>query len=210
MRSILSLILLVVVAAADLSAQRLAMTPDYLASGPYLVAGAGAGASSGTCDLCGEWGGSGLGLRSGIGWRFSERFAIELDVEGITRTEGSTLEYDVHVSGGIQVRTWRMLSIRAGVGPATVRQEVSTPGGATILDGTSLGWVLGAAYEVPMGRKFTLAPYLNYRIFSATDLERGGAVVTEGYSTSALDLGVALNWSLRSLIWPSERDKGPE
>jgi hypothetical protein len=201
---------LLVFGATDAAAQRLAKAPDYLAPGPFVVIGGGVGSVGGSCNFCADWSGGGIALRSGLGWRFSSRLAMDVNVDGIEWTEGSTLERDVHVTVGGQWRAWRTVAVRLGVGPAIVRQEVSTGSGTTVLEARSLGLVFGASYEVPMSRRFTLSPYVNFRAFGGTDLELGGSTVAPDYSTRSVDIGAAVTLSLRSFLWPDDRDRGPE
>jgi len=196
--------------ATDLAAQRLATAPDYLAPGPFVLIGVGGGTVGSDCASCSDWSGGGLALRSAMGVRLSSRLALDVNFEGIEWTKESTVEHDVHITVGAQWRAWRMVSVRLGAGPSVIRQEVSTGSGTTVLEARHVGFVFGAAYELPVSRRLTVAPYFNARSFGSSALELQGSPIVSDYSTRSFDFGVSTTLSLRSFLWPNDRDKGPE
>lgn len=205
-----ALMVCMVMWSTSLSAQRLAESPDRDASGPFVSAGAGFTSVHGDCSFCSDWGGSGLALRSSLGWRFSRRIALMVNVDGGIRTQGATRERHAQITGGPELRVWRAMTVQAGIGRTLLHQEVSTTADTLVVKGSAVGWALGLGYEVPFGDRVVATPYLTYRRSASMDLERNGGVVTPGYTFHVLEAGVSLTWSLRSLIWPSERDRAPE
>jgi hypothetical protein len=195
---------------AALRAQRVAESQDRELPGPFVMLGGGVTSSSASCEACVELSGTGLSLRSSLGWRLSPRLAVAVEIDGEQRTDAPARYHHVQAGVVASMRVGHGLTARFGVGRGLIAREVATGSGSSKAKGSGTGILGGIAYEYPISGKVIVGPYVDLRRISTTDLERDGAAVVHGYMFFTVDAGVMVGWSLRSLLWRNSRDRTPE
>lgn len=166
--------------------------------------GAAAGIASGgfRCDGCsGGHGGPTAALV--LGRTFSPTLALGVEANGWWRRPDAAVEHlgYLTLTGWVFPRPRSGLFLTGGLGLARGSSVLERDGGGRDrASATSLGWTLGAGYDLRVGSELALAPFVSYAQASAAELKVNGFPSGERLSHRLVRVGVGLFWNFSGAI----------
>jgi hypothetical protein len=151
------------------------------------------GAAWVSCDICVGGRGAGISASAAVGGTLSSSFRVGGELDGWTRRQEGVDEYLGTLSAAV---FWYPdpgggLYLKGGLGYVAFRIDDAD----NALTSSGLGPVVGAGYEVMIGGRVSIQPYLNAAVTLPTgQLEFNGDRQAEGVFLALLQLGMAITW----------------
>lgn len=164
--------------------------------GYSLSLGLGGGSSGVTCTGCAttrENGASGY-LRVGKGMTPSLMMGLELNgwnktennVEGRTGMLSAIAQYYPSMTNGF------FLKSGLGMGRTTLDDRSTTP--SNKLQSTGFGYQFGLGYDMSVGRRFAITPYVNFLATAGAKAELNGVTTNYNLDANYVQYGLGLSW----------------
>ncbi len=168
--------------------------------GPIRIGlGVGVGSALGRCDDCGEGrekGGSGYFSVAGA---LSDRVLIGVETNAWTKTYqdptfGTKATAKLYsITGAVTAYASRQFFVKGGLGASFVDFDADLGGIKVSPDvGKGLGVLVGAGYDIRLGRRVSLTPAVNYWYGGKRDLAVQGETLLSNWSHNVTDVTVGV------------------
>ena len=160
--------------------------------GFWIGFGFGYGTAGLTCDACGST--TREGSASGyvkLGGTLNKSVLLGGEVDAWTKSEsGATVTLgNVSAAAYLYPAPQTGFFFKGGVGYANLR--VSNSGTATA---NGFGFVVGAGYDIRVGRNISLTPVANFYWGGDGDLKESGTTIDTGYKHNVFDFGLGITF----------------
>ena len=181
---------------AQRSARAAAPAPMNDRAGYSLSLGLGGGSSGISCVGCGtdrENGASGY-LRIGKGMSPSVMMGLELN--GWNKTEDNVVGRSGMLNAIAQwypsMTNGFFLKGGAGMGRTTIEDKSTTP--SDKLQSTGFGYQVGTGFDMSIGRRWSITPYVNYLATAGGKASFNGVSSDEKFDSNYVQYGLGLSW----------------
>jgi hypothetical protein len=160
--------------------------------------GFGYGSASVTCDGCGSSDReSGAAGHARLGWTLNQHVLLGGEVDVWTKEEeGVTLNlYNASLEVALYPQASSGLFVKGGIGAAYVDTELREGGVSIRADlGSGLGVVVGAGYDIRVGRNISITPTVNFWFGEPGDLELAGVPLVQGWKQNVFDISIGITF----------------
>lgn len=181
---------------ADVSAQE--------RKGVWFGIGGGLGSIDATCDDCGSGDreSSGAGYMKG-GYALNERLLLGLEFNLWSKTyaipglDASSTVNAYNVSGTVTFYPQASggLFVKGGGGVSLLDLEIKSAGSKITADvGKGPGFILGAGYDIPVGRRVAITPAVNYWSGQVGDVSVLGEILATGWKQNVIDFTLGITF----------------
>lgn len=170
-------------------------------AGFWFGIGAGFGSAGVSCDDCGNLDreNSGAGYLK-LGWTLSQQALVGIEVNGWSKHDTSDPNFKAaiklyNVSGTLTYypQPSSGLFLKGGVGSAIIDVDLKGLSTSTTLDlGKGFGFLLGAGYDIPVWRRVSLTPAVNYWHGQPGDLKILGTTFAKNWTQNVIDFTIGI------------------
>jgi hypothetical protein len=165
--------------------------------------GGGFGSAGVSCSDCGNTDREGSGSFYVKGsWTLNPRTLLGVELNAWTKNatiedglEGALNFYNIAGTLTYYPRTTTNFFVKGGAGIAIIDMDVSGTGSSTNIDlGKGLGVIVGAGYDIPLGRRVALTPAVNFWYGQPGDLQVLGEPVASKWKQNVVDFTIGITF----------------
>ena len=85
--------------------------------------------------------------------------------------------------------------VKGGAGVAVIDADISGLGSSMTIDlGTGFGFIVGAGYDIPLGRRVAITPAVNYWYGAPGDLKAMGTTLISNFKQNVFDVTIGITF----------------
>jgi hypothetical protein len=158
--------------------------------------GLGAGSSGVTCSGCATNRSTGFSgyARLGKAWSSSVILGAELNAWNKSQNSATARTGMLDAIAQWYPSMTNNFFVKGGMGIGRTRLEDKSTAPTTVLQSTGFGYQAGVGYDVPIARRFSITPYVNYLATAGANAQMNGQSLNTKMNSNYVQYGLGLSW----------------